>query len=77
MDEFEETLKNIGSEYCSYDIINEKYCTVDELSTSAQYDIEVVVAAISIVKYLLTSRALIFDTHLLTPVNDVGRYQQM
>jgi hypothetical protein len=61
----------------SYDIINDKFVDVNTLPTSAQYDLEVVVAAISIVKYLLTSRALIFDAHILTTVKDDGHYTQM
>lgn len=60
----------------SYNIITETFCKDDELNTSTQYDIEVVVSAISIVKYLLTSRALVFDAHILPQVNDVGRYEQ-
>lgn len=61
----------------SFDIISDKSCDIREFPTSAQYDLEVVVAAISIVKYLLTGRALIFDAHLMSPVNDDGHYQQM
>ena len=61
--------------FSSFDIIKEGFLPIENLPTSAQYDIEVIVAAISIVKYLLTSRGLIFDAHMMTPVNDVGRYQ--
>ena len=58
----------------SYNIITDEIVHMEELPTSAQYDIEVLVAAISIVKYLLASRALIFDAFLLTPQGDQGRY---
>ena len=63
-------------EFCSYDIINEKFVDTEELPTSAQYDIEVVAAAISIVKYLLTSKSLIFDAHFMRPTDDVGHYER-
>ena len=61
-------------DYTSFDIV--KCVTVDseKYPTSAQYDLEVVVAAISIVKYLLTGRALIFDAHILPTVTDNGHY---
>lgn len=58
----------------SFNILKDTFVKAEELPTSAQYDLEVVVAAISIVKYLLTSRALIFDAHILPPVNDSGYY---
>lgn len=58
----------------SYDIIQEKFVDMTELPTSAQYDIEIIVAAISIVKYLLSSRALIFDAFLLQPQGDQGHF---
>ena len=61
----------------SFDVIREAFVSADTLPTSAQYDIEVIVAAISIVKYLLTSRMFIFDSHLMTNINDEGHYQQM
>lgn len=64
----------IRNEYTSFDIIS---CdTVDAMKypTSAQYDLEVVAASISIVKYLLTGRALIFDAHILPTVTDNGHY---
>lgn len=60
----------------SFNIITEEFMDASCLPTSAQYDLEVVVAALSIVKYLLTSRALIFDAHLLKPIDDDGRYVQ-
>ena len=58
----------------SYDIITDKFVPMTERPTSTQYDLEVVVAALSIVKYLLSGGALIFDAHLLTNINDEGRY---
>lgn len=61
--------------YLSFDIIDERYMPNDELCTSAQYDIEVISASISIVKYLLTSRAFIFDAALLRPHGDEGTYK--
>ena len=61
----------------SIDIVSGKMVNCEQLPTSTQYDIEVIVAAISIVKYLLTSRALIFDAHLLKMVGDQGHYQKM
>lgn len=66
-----------GEDMQSFDIRKETFVDVQDLPTSAQYDIEVIVAAISIVKYLLTSRSLIFDSHLLTPVQDNGVYTQI
>ena len=65
-----------GESMMSYDIISNKFVDQELLPTSAQYDLEVVVAAISIVKYLLTGRALIFDAHILPAVNDGGHYAQ-
>lgn len=49
----------------SFDIIEEEFRPMKEYCTSAQYDIEVIAAAISIVKYLITSKALVFDVSLL------------
>lgn len=51
----------------SFDIITESFVHVDELPTSAQYDTEVLVAAISIVKYLITSGSMIFGVEALLP----------
>ena len=64
----------IKHEYTSFDIVS--CSTVDAMKypTSAQYDLEVVAASISIVKYLLTGRALIFDAHILPTVTDNGHY---
>lgn len=58
----------------SYDIITNEFVPMLDRPTSAQYDLEVVVAALSIVKYLLSGGALIFDAHLQKNVNDDGRY---
>lgn len=70
-------LDSFYTDWMSYDIINDEFVDIDKLPTSTQYDLEVVVAAISIVKYLLTSRALIFDAHLMTAHGDQGHYRQM
>lgn len=73
----ETTMKNFYAQSNdSYDIVAGDTCTMDAYPTSAQYDLEVVVASLSIVKYLLTGRALIFDAHLLPQVNDGGHYAQ-
>ena len=58
----------------SYDVVEGKFVDMTERPTSTQYDLEVVVAALSIVKYLLSGGALIFDAHLQKNVNDEGRY---
>ena len=58
----------------SYDVVEDKFVDMTERPTSTQYDLEVVVAALSIVKYLLSGGALIFDAHLQKNVNDEGRY---
>ncbi len=58
----------------SYDIITDEFVSMKERPTSTQYDLEVVVAALSIVKYLLSGGALIFDSHILQNINDEGRY---
>ena len=55
----------------SFDIITEKSVDCASLATSAQYDIEVIIAAISIVKYLITSKALIFNSTLLQQYKDI------
>ena len=60
--------------YSSFNIIDEVHTDLEKFSTSAQYDLEVTVASIAIVKYLLTSRFFIFDANLLQPVNDEGHY---
>lgn len=79
-DQFEEKCKQItetlyNQQTESFDIIKERFVPAEKLPTSAQYDLEVISAAISIVKYLLTSRALVFDAHLMSPVSDVGVYK--
>lgn len=51
----------------SFDIIEEVYMDAEEFPTSAQYDLEVIVAAISIVKYQITSPVFIFDANLVPP----------
>lgn len=56
----------------SFDIVSEQFTSYTELPTSAQYDIEVLVAGISIVKYMLTSKLFIFDSCLLKPHGDKG-----
>ena len=63
-----------GEQYTSFNVITEEHTDLEKFSTSAQYDLEVVVASIAIVKYLLTSKAFIFDANLLQPVNDEGHY---
>ena len=59
----------------SFDVIKEGFIPTAQLPTSAQYDLEVMAAAISIVKYLLTSNALVFDAYIMKPVDDTGKYQ--
>ena len=72
-----ETIKDFYSRTNeSYDIVSNSYVCVENLPTSAQYDLEVVVASLSIVKYLITGRALIFDAHILPTINDGGHYTQ-
>ena len=58
----------------SYDIINDEMIPVENLATSVQYDVEVVCATLEIVKFLLTSRGLIFDSCLLQMHGDKGTY---
>ena len=52
----------------SYDVVTGLFLPYEELPTSPQYDIEVIVAAISIVKYLITSRSFIFEP-TVNPMN--------
>lgn len=61
-------------EYTSFDIIHCDHTDPSNYPTSAQYDLEVVAASLSIVKYLLDGRALIFDAQILPQVNDDGHY---
>jgi hypothetical protein len=56
----------------SFDIMSEQLCAYTNFPTSSQYDIEVLVAGISIVKYMLTSKAFIFDSCLLQQHGDKG-----
>jgi len=63
-----------NGKFTSFDIICNASLPGQKLPTSAQYDLEVVAASLSIVKYLLTSRALVFDAHILPAVNDEGHY---
>lgn len=58
----------------SFDIVKECFCDAETLPTSSRYDLEVIAASISIVKYLLTSRALIFDANFMQPIDDTGSY---
>jgi chaperonin GroEL (HSP60 family) len=64
------------SEYPNYsfDILGDSLVDMCNLPTSAQYDLEVLVATLSIVKYLLTSRAFIFDSYLMRQQGDQGRF---
>jgi hypothetical protein len=50
--------------YTSYDVIKDDVSTSSKFCTSTQYDLEVLRASISIVKYLLTTKAFIFDAGL-------------
>ena len=50
--------------YVSYDVIKDDMSTSSKFCTSTQYDLEVLRASISIVKYLLTTKAFIFDAGL-------------
>ena len=59
----------------SYNVITDQFVDMREIPTSAQYDLEVLVAVLEIVKYLLTPGAIIFDAHILKPVDDEGHYQ--
>lgn len=64
-----------GERDTSYNIITDEVVDMYDIPTSAQYDLEVLVAVLEIVKYLLTPGMLIFDAHMLRPVTDEGRYQ--
>ena len=69
-------VKNDCMQPKSYNIVTNESVQKEELPTSAQYDLEVVTAAISIVKYLLTSSAFIFDAMIMKPTDDIGHYRQ-
>lgn len=60
----------------SYDIVEEVTCDMSNYPTASQYDLEVLVAAISIVKYLITSGAFIFDSFLLRNTGDGFQYNR-
>lgn len=51
----------------SFNVINEQMVDYGMFPTSAEYDREVLVAAISIVKYLITSKSLIYDATMAAP----------
>ena len=70
-----EIIEELDEKYLSFDIITEDFVSIDELCTSAQYDVEVIVAALSIINYLLTSRSLIFDAALMPSQGDSGQYK--
>ncbi len=61
----------------SYDILTDNLVDMTQFPTSAQYDAEIIIASISIVKYLLSSRALIFDANILTPQGDEGHFERL
>lgn len=67
LDEYNNLLHTMDNAYLSYNVIKDELAPSTEFCTSAQYDLEVMRAAISIVKYLLTTKAFIFDAHLLPP----------
>ena len=73
-----ERLKSYYDSYdCSYDVLEDTFCETSSLATSVQYDIEVVCATLEIVRFLLTSRGLIFDSCLLQMHGDNGTYVPM
>jgi hypothetical protein len=76
-DQIAESFYDEASDVESFDIIKERFIPADHLPTSAQYDLEVLAAAISIVKYLLTSNALVFDAFIMKQVDDTGHYKMM
>jgi hypothetical protein len=75
MTEAHDIIKELDRDYSSFDIITEKFVSIDDLCTSAQYDVEVIIAALSIINYLLTSRSLIFDAALMPSQGDSGQYK--
>ena len=56
----------------AFDIVSEECCGYFNFPTSSQYDIEVISAGIAIVKFMLISKAFIFDSCLLKPHGDKG-----
>lgn len=67
LDKYNDLLSTMDNAYLSYNVIKDELAPSTEFCTSAQYDLEVMRASISIVKYLLTTKAFIFDAHLLPP----------
>ena len=67
LDKYNELLSTMDNAYLSYNVIKDELAPSTEFCTSAQYDLEVMRASISIVKYLLTTKAFIVDPHLLPP----------
>ena len=64
---YNDLIKTLDDAYFSYDVIKDELAPSTKFCTSAQYDLEVLRASISIVKYLLTTKAFIFDAGLLPP----------
>lgn len=67
---YDEMMKTIDEFYKgetnqSFDIVKNEFVDMCQLPTSTQYDSEVIASAISIVKYLITSKVFIFDASLL------------
>ena len=75
--DFKNAYYNDSDGSVSFDIIDDMFTPASDLPTSAQYDIEVLIASLSIVKYLVTARALIFDAFLMTPQGDQGHFQRV
>lgn len=72
---YNDLIKTLDGAYFSYDVIEDALSPSSKFCTSAQYDLEVIRASISIVKYLLTTKAFIFDAHL-TPKNPQNYFPQ-
>lgn len=66
-----------GDGSVSYDIIKDEFVDMMDLPTSAQYDVEIIVASLSIVKYLLSAKALIFDANIMVQQGDEGHFEQL
>jgi hypothetical protein len=67
LEKYNGLISDLDIYYTSYDVINDDMAPSTKFCTSAQYDLEVLRASISIVKYLLTTKAFIFDAGLLPP----------
>lgn len=67
LEDYMDLVTMMDNVYLSYNVIKDEPASSLEFCTSTQYDLEVIRASISIVKYLLTSKAFIFDAHLLPP----------